>query len=95
MDGQETTTAVIGHWQTKLGEHSLVLLDILSNLLIPYMMVGPFAKTLLEVTNRLGIICTVMSVTRDNASPNDMVLEEFEAVVATQWGQMEKDRLPF
>ena len=25
MDGQETTIAVIGHWQTKLGEHSLVL----------------------------------------------------------------------
>ena len=33
-----------------------------------------------------------MSVTRDNAS---MMLEEFEAVVATQWGQMEEDRLHF
>jgi hypothetical protein len=30
MDGQETTIAVTGHWQTKLGEYSLVLLDILS-----------------------------------------------------------------
>jgi hypothetical protein len=55
------------------------------------MMVGTFAKTLLEV-NRLGIIYAGMSVTRDNAS---MMLEEFEAVVATQWGQMEEDRLHF
>jgi hypothetical protein len=59
------------------------------------MMVGTFAKTLLEVMNRLGITCAVMSVTRDNASPNDTMLEEFEAVVATQWGQMEEDRFPF
>ena len=36
-----------------------------------------------------------MSVTWDNASPNDTMLEEFEVVVATQWVQMEKDRLPF
>jgi hypothetical protein len=33
-----------------------------------------------------------MSVTRDNAST---MLEEFEALVATQWGQMEEYRLYF
>jgi hypothetical protein len=36
-----------------------------------------------------------MPVTRDNASPADTMLEEFEAVVATQWGQIEEDRLHF
>jgi hypothetical protein len=41
-------------------------------------------KRLLEVMDRLGITWAVMSVTRDNACPNDTMLEEFEAVVATQ-----------
>lgn len=40
------------------------------------------AIKMLEVTDRLGITCSVLSVTRDNASPNDIMLDEFEAVVA-------------
>jgi hypothetical protein len=76
---------VTGHWQTKLGEHNLVLLDI--ELTNPVHDGRYLCKKLLEVTNRLGITCAVMSVTRDNTSPNDTMLEEFEAVVASQWGR--------
>jgi hypothetical protein len=43
------------------------------------------AQKLLEVTDRLHITCAIMSVTRDNASPNNTMLDEFEAVIATQW----------
>ena len=40
---------------------------------------------LLEVTDRLGITYAVILVTRDNVSPNDTMLEEFEAVVEERY----------
>jgi len=42
------------------------------------------AQKLLEVIDRLHITCAIMSVTRDNASPNNIMLDKFKAVVATQ-----------
>ena len=41
------------------------------------------AQKLLKVTNRLQITCAVMLVTRDNASLNNIMLDEFKAVVAS------------
>jgi hypothetical protein len=40
------------------------------------------AQKLLEVINRLYITCAIMSVTRDNASPNNIMLDEFKAIIA-------------
>ena len=38
-------------------------------------------KKLLEVTDRLSITCVILLVTRDNASPNNTILDEFKAVI--------------
>ena len=38
-------------------------------------------KKLLEVTNQLSITYIILLVTRDNASPNNTMLDEFEAVI--------------
>jgi len=45
-------------------------------------------KKLLEVTDRLSIICAILLVIRDNASLNNTMLDEFEAVIAEQWDLM-------
>jgi hypothetical protein len=37
------------------------------------------------VTNRLGITCAILAITRDNASPNNIMLDKFEANVHEQW----------
>jgi hypothetical protein len=42
------------------------------------------AQKLLEVTDRLYITYAIMLVTRDNASPNNTILDEFKAVIATE-----------
>ena len=52
--------AVTGHWQTKLGEHNSVLLDIIE-LTNPVHDGRYLCDKLLEVTNRLGITCAVIS----------------------------------
>jgi hypothetical protein len=41
------------------------------------------AQKLLKVTNRLQITCAIMSITRDNASPNNTMLDKFKAIIAT------------
>ena len=58
-----------------------VLLDILE-LTEPVHDGQYLAEKLVEVTDRLQITCSIISVTRDNASPNNSILDEFEAVVA-------------
>ena len=40
-------------------------------------------EKLLEVIDRLGIIYAILSVTRDNASPNNTILNKFKAIVIT------------
>ena len=72
--------AVTGHGRTRAGVVFSTLLDIIE-LTDPCHDGHYLCTKLLEVTDRLGIICAVISVTRDNASPNNTMLEEFEADV--------------
>jgi hypothetical protein len=80
--------AVTGHIIHKAtGKMESLLLDIIE-LTNPVHDGLYLAQKLLEVTDRLQITCAIMSVTRDNASPNNTMLDEFEAVVASQWEAM-------
>jgi hypothetical protein len=82
--------AVTGHIIHKsTGKMESLLLDIIE-LTNPVHNGLYLAQKLLEVTDRLHITCAIMSVTRDNASPNNTMLDEFEAVVATQWEAMDE-----
>jgi hypothetical protein len=40
-----------------------------------------FCEKLLEVTNRLNITYIIISITRDNTSPNNEILEYFEVYI--------------
>ena len=42
------------------------------------------------MTNRLGITCAILVITRDNASLNNTMLNKFEAVVQEQWEAIEE-----
>jgi hypothetical protein len=58
-----------------------VLLDILK--LIKPVHDGQYlVKKLVKVINRLQITCFIIFITRDNASPNNSILDEFKAMVA-------------
>jgi len=81
--------AVTGHFRTKEGEQKAVLLDIIE-LTKPIHDGQYLCEKLLEVTNRLGITCAILAITRDNASPNNTMLDEFEAIVQEQWEAMEE-----
>ena len=80
--------AVTAHYITKEGEHVAVLLDIIE-LAEPVHDGIYLCKKLLEVTDRLAITCAIISITRDNASPNNTMLEEFEAETAERFDQMD------
>jgi hypothetical protein len=81
--------AVTGHFRTKEGEQVSLLLDILE--LTQPIHDGPYlCDKLLEVTNRLGITCAILAIIRDNASPNNTILDEFEAHIHEQWEAMEE-----
>ena len=71
---------VIGHYITKDFETHALLLNIIK-IIEPVYLGAYLYKKLLEVTNRLGITCAIMLVTRDNAKPNDSMLNDFKAVV--------------
>jgi hypothetical protein len=75
-------TAVTRHWQTKLGVYHLILLDIIE-LSEPVHDGYYFCTKLLEVTNRLGITCAVIFITRDNTSPNNKMFNEFESIITS------------
>jgi hypothetical protein len=77
-------TAVTAHGKTKTGEMWSTLIDIIE-LTAPVHDGHYLCTKLLEVTNRLGITCAIISITRDNVSSNDTMLEMFEAVVLEQW----------
>jgi hypothetical protein len=62
--------AVTGHLTTHDFKNGAILLDIME-LVNPIHDGAYFCEKLLKVTGRLGIICSIISVTRDNASPND------------------------
>jgi hypothetical protein len=79
--------AVTAHYHLVNGTKISTILDIIE-LTNPVHSGEYLATKMLEVTDRLGITCSVLSVTRDNASPNDIMLDEFEAVVAGQFDLM-------
>jgi hypothetical protein len=72
--------AVTGHYITPDFKTHSLLLDIIK---IPEPVhLGLYLyKKLLEVTNRLGITCTIMLITRDNTKPNNLMLDNFKVVV--------------
>jgi hypothetical protein len=72
--------AVTGHYIIKDFETHSLLLDILE-IIEPVYSGAYLCKKLVEVTDRLGITCAIMLVTRDNVKPNDSMLDDFEAVV--------------
>jgi hypothetical protein len=71
---------VTGHYITPDFETHSLLLDIIV-IPEPVHLGSYLCEKLLEVINRLGITCTIMLVTRDNAKPNDLMLDNFEVVV--------------
>jgi hypothetical protein len=73
--------AVTGHYETVDGEYVATLLDILE-IDEPVHSGTYLASKLLEVTDRLQITYAIISIIRDNAKPNDTMLDEYEAVVA-------------
>ena len=72
--------AVTAHFTTRDRVKENLLLDIIK-LTDPVHSGEALCAKLLEVTDRLGITCAIISVTRDNAKPNDTMLNNFKAEV--------------
>ena len=71
---------VTGHYIKKDSEHVSLLLDILE--INEPIYSGTYLYTkLVEVTDRLGITYAIMLVIRDNAKPNDIMLNKYKVVV--------------
>jgi hypothetical protein len=85
---------VTRHYETVDRERVTILLDILE-INEPVHSGTYLASKLLEVTDRLQIIYTIISVIRDNVKPNDTMLDEYEAVVAEQYDVMEDKEQAF
>ncbi len=81
--------AVTGHLIQQNGTGKVLLLDIIE-LTNPVHNGKYLAEKLLEVTNRLSITCSILAITRDNASPNNVMLDYFQTAVADQWNLMEE-----
>jgi hypothetical protein len=76
--------AVTVHGKTRAGDMFSFLIDIIE--LTDPIHDGHYLCTkLVEVTDRIGITSAIISITRDNASPNDTMLADFEAVVEERW----------
>ena len=71
---------VTGHYIIKDFKTHSLLLNILKIIELVYLGVYLYKK-LIEVTDRLGITYAIMLVTRDNTKPNDLMLNDFKAVV--------------
>jgi hypothetical protein len=72
--------AVTGHWINNEWTHNSELLDIIE-LTDPVHSGEYLAEKLLEITDSLRITQAVFIITRDNASSNNTMLDEFEAQV--------------
>lgn len=82
-------SAVTAHYEDKDGFHHSIILDIIE--LEDATHDGKYlCEKLLEVTDRLYITCSIISVTRDNASPNDSMLDDFEKAVEERWQALEE-----
>jgi hypothetical protein len=71
---------VTGYYIIKDFETHSLLLDILE-IIEPVYLRAYLYKKLVEVINRLGITYTIILITRDNAKPNNLMLDDFKAVV--------------
>lgn len=77
-------SAITAHAHLKNGQQISILLDIIE--LEEAVHNGEYlCKKLLEVTDRFNVTNSIISITRDNASPNNSMLDEFEAVVQDRW----------
>jgi len=72
--------AVTVYFTTRDRVKENLLFDIIKLTDLVYSREALCAK-LLEVTNRLGIICAIISITRDNAKLNNTMLNNFKAEV--------------
>ena len=80
--------AVTGHYIKKDREHVSLLLDILE-IDEPIYSGAYLCQKLVEVTDRLEISCVIMSVIRDNAKPNDLMLDDYEDLIQDQYDIMD------
>ena len=82
--------AVIAHIIGKEdGESLSILLDIIE-LTNPVHNGAYLVTKLLEVTNRLNIINSIISITRDNVSLNNTMLDIFKVAVEEKWDLIEE-----
>ena len=81
--------AVTAYFITRDRVKENLLLDIIKLTDLVYSREALYAK-LLEVTDRLGITCAIISVTRDNIKPNDTMLNNFKAEVEYQFNLIEE-----
>jgi hypothetical protein len=80
--------AITGHWINKDWVQRSTLLDIVE-LQEPIHSGEYLAEQLLQVTNNFDITQAVFTVTRDNAGPNNTMLQELEATTKEQ--RLQKD----
>jgi hypothetical protein len=76
-------TTVTGHWIDENWIHNSTILDLIE-LKEPIHSGEYLAEMLVKITDSLGITHSVFTVTRDNASPNDVMLSNFESEAYTQ-----------
>ena len=69
--------AVTGHYNTITGVQELLLLDIIE-LENPIYSGKYLVEKLLEVTDCLNITRAIISITRDNVAPNNVMLDTIE-----------------
>ena len=81
--------AVTAHFTTKDRVKENLLLDIIK-LTEPVHSGEHLCAKLLEVTDRLGITCAIISITRDNTKPNYTMLDNFKAMVKEQFNEIEE-----
>jgi hypothetical protein len=75
--------AVTGHWINKDWKQRSQLLDVV-HLKDPIHSGEYLAEQLLSVTNDFNITEYIFTITRDNASPNDSMLDLFEETATEQ-----------
>jgi hypothetical protein len=66
-------TAITGHWIDESWQHHSTVLDLMK-LLEPIHSGEYLAEKLVEITDSLGITGAIFTITRDNATPNDVML---------------------
>jgi hypothetical protein len=79
--------AITAHWINEKWEHKSCILDVIY-MEDPVHSGVYMCDLLAKVTEEFGITSSIFTITRDNASPNNVMLDEFEAIVADKWDAM-------